>query len=96
MSRVVRVVVPGIPLHVLLDEAFAEAGAIGDWSHGLRAAEDTEMLKRIRTRTHTGRPCGRDGFIARLEALLQRPLSPQKPGRMRKSAGGNEEGRRNA
>jgi hypothetical protein len=54
------------------------------------------MVERIRTQTHTGRPCGSDGFIARLEALLQRPLSPQKPGHKRKSACGNEEGRRNA
>jgi hypothetical protein len=84
-----------MPHHVLLDEAFPEAGAIGDWSHGLREAEGTEMVERIRTRTQTGRPCGSDGFIARLEALLQRPLSPQKPVRKRKSAGGSEDGRRN-
>jgi hypothetical protein len=68
---------------------------MGDWSHGLRDAGATEMVDRIRTRTHAGRPCGSDGFIARLEALLQRPLSPQKPVRKRKSAGGSEDGRRN-
>jgi putative transposase len=95
MSSVVRVVVPGIPHHVLLDQAFPEAGAMGDWSHWLREEADTEMVERIRTQTHTGRPCGGDGFIARLEAMLQRPLRPQKPGRKRKSASGSAEGKRN-
>jgi putative transposase len=86
----------GLRRDSLLDPAFPEAGVIGDWSHWLREEEAPEMLERIRTRTHTGRPCGGDGFIARLEAMLQRPLRPQKPGRKRKSAGGSGKGRRNA
>ena len=61
------------------------ADRVGDWSSWLHepADQDVELL---RNRTRTGRPCGSDEFIARLEALLGRVLATQKAGRKRKSA----------
>ncbi|MCC6143303.1 MAG: transposase [Candidatus Hydrogenedentes bacterium] len=82
----------GLRSDPLLHTAFPEPGAIEDWSHWLREEDDAETVERIRRQTHTGRPCGSDGFIARLETLLQRPLRPQTPGRKPKSAGQRQPG----
>lgn len=51
-----------------------------DWSAWL--AEDTDGVQenRVRARTYTGRPCGNDDFVKKLEAVVGRPLAPGKPG----------------
>ena len=51
----------------------------------ITALIDTEpeelALARLRAAEATGRPLGSDAFVARLEALVQRTLRRQKPGR---------------
>jgi putative transposase len=47
---------------------------IRDWSKYLREKEDSSLVADIRQNTKTGRPCGDDGFIRRLEKLLGRRL----------------------
>jgi putative transposase len=53
----------------------------GEWSAWLAAGTDDDQAKRLRACTYTGRPCGSERFITRLERRLGRPLRPQKRGR---------------
>ena len=53
---------------------------IGDWRvflDGGLAADEGEAMRR---HEHTGRPLGSEGFVAGLEAALDRVLGPRKPG----------------
>jgi len=59
---------------------------VSDWSAWLRVADDKEMLKVLRMTTRTGGPAGDAAFVARLEELSGRFLSPRKGGRPRKRA----------
>ena len=52
-----------------------------DWRSRLSVAEDAELLKRMRTCTHRGRPLGSDSFVSKLEKLLGRRLRPLPEGR---------------
>jgi len=61
--------------------------SVEDWSAYLEQKEDSRLLEVIRQNTRTGRPCGDDGFVLRLEELLQRALNPMPRGRPRKPAG---------
>jgi len=45
-----------------------------------------EELKILKRHEHTGRPLGRDGFVAKLEKTLGRVLRPRKPGLKKKTA----------
>jgi putative transposase len=63
------------PLLSPLDESKAR-----DWSAWLAQDTDSEQERRIRTRTYTGRPCGDDDFVKKVEAVVGRPLAPRKPG----------------
>ncbi len=54
---------------------------IDDWSAWLTEDEDAERLRALRRCTTSGRPCGADGFIDRLESRLGRSLRPGKRGR---------------
>ncbi len=56
-----------------------------DWLAYLRQESPSETLSRLGRCERTGRPAGGDGFIARLERTLGRPLSPNKTGRPRKA-----------
>jgi putative transposase len=47
---------------------------IKDWSKYLRQEEDSSLVAGIRQNSKTGRPCGDDGFIRRIEKLLGRRL----------------------
>jgi hypothetical protein len=58
-----------------IDKPFFE-----DWSSWLAGDGDIEQERRIRERTHTGRPCGDDEFVKKIETAVGRPLSPGKPG----------------
>ena len=58
--------------------------SIEDWAKYLDITEEEGMLKRIRGCTSTGRPVGDESFVARLEELLRRTLSPKAIGRPRK------------
>ena len=53
-----------------------------DWIATLEAvAGDAEVVGRIRTNTHTGRPLGSDSFLSKLEVLLGRRVRPLPEGR---------------
>lgn len=56
-----------------------------DWSAYLREKEEASLVEEIRKNTKTGRPCGDDEFIVRLEELIGRRLSPLPWGRPRKT-----------
>jgi len=47
---------------------------IKDWASYLREKEDSSLVANIRQNTKTGRPCGDDGFMQRIEKLLGRRL----------------------
>jgi len=71
----------------LLDPSRPFPGPIGDWSAWLSLSEDEGMVARLRERTQTGRPCGSDGFLARLETRLGRRLSARTRGPLPRTAG---------
>ena len=52
-----------------------------DWSAWLAdESPDNGQEDRVRARTHTGRPCGDDDFMKRVEGIVGRELAPRKPG----------------
>ncbi len=63
---------------------------IKDWKKYLREKDDTALTQEIRKNSKTGRPCGDDGFVRRLERLLDRRLKALPHGRPRKGAGKQE------
>ncbi len=65
----------------LLSGNLESTGRVGDWSAWLGEAEDREVVRRIKAKTQTGRPCGGERFVARLEELLGRTLAPKPRGR---------------
>jgi len=69
----------GLRLDPLLTREFPPPGVIDDW-RGWLATESEEQTEPLRRHTFTGRPCGSESFVARLEARLQRVLRPQKRG----------------
>ena len=66
-----------------------QADHVGDWRAFL-LDEDEEGVRLLRERTRTGRPCGPAEFVAKLEALLSRRLTPHKRGRKPKRIKGTE------
>lgn len=59
-------------------------GAYVEFVRAADAAPDDEKIDNaIRKATRTGRPCGSEPFIDKLELQLQQPLRPGKPGRPR-------------
>ena len=75
----------GLRSDPLLTQSFPPPDVDIDWKAWLYAVhhEDTNY-ERIRNHTRTGRPCGTDSFVAKLETLLKRTLRPKKGGRPRK------------
>lgn len=61
-----------------------EVGKEG-WSGWLARGVDEATLERLRRNTATGRPCGGEDFVTRLERELDRILRPQKVGRRPKA-----------
>ena len=55
------------------------------WRSELLRRIDEEQIKRIRLRTHTGRPLGTDSFISKLEKTLGRRIRPLPIGRQPKN-----------
>jgi putative transposase len=58
---------------------------IKDWSAYLMEKEDTVLVEAIRQSTKTGRPCGDDRFVIKMEKLLGRKLTALPKGRPRKT-----------
>jgi putative transposase len=57
---------------------------IKDWSSYLGEREETSLIDNIRQNTKTGRPCGDDVFVVKIEELLGRRLGALPWGRPRK------------
>ena len=70
------------------DDALVNAASllaiIGDWQGLLESAVSEEETRALRGHGRTGRPLGDGAFLARLEGLVGRNLTPQKGGRPRK------------
>jgi putative transposase len=76
--------VTGHDIHGVLDMAGWPHDALGeDWRGQLVSPEDGEMLLRLRDHTHRGHALGGDGFVSKLETLLNRRLRPGVRGRPR-------------
>lgn len=73
----------GLAIDPLLSTARPFPGPIRDWCAWLLDHQDAELIADIRERTSTGRPCGSDRFVRRVEAQLDRRLRPSRPGRRR-------------
>jgi len=58
---------------------------IENWRNELSFDDDTDMLETLRTRTHTGFPCGDESFIKKISELLGRPLILRPQGRPKKA-----------
>lgn len=56
---------------------------IKDWHAYLREKEDHSLIEAIRQNTKTGRPCGNDKFMSKIERLLGRRLAALSRGRPR-------------
>ena len=54
---------------------------IRDWRGYLREADDGKLVEDILKNGLTGRPCGDEGFIAKIEGLLGRELKANPQGR---------------
>ncbi|MFQ5585279.1 MAG: transposase [Thermodesulfobacteriota bacterium] len=54
---------------------------IRDWRRYLREADDGKLVEEILKNVLTGRPCGDEGFIARIEDILGRELKANPRGR---------------
>ena len=57
----------------------AELDHVGNWQQFLSAGDD-DAERELRAKSRTGRPCGSEAFIRKLESLLGRTLLPRKPG----------------
>lgn len=70
----------GKPNPVLSDECWL-VREINDWRAYLAEKGDEALIERIRKNISSGRPCGDDEFVRRLEGLLNRRLTPLPRGR---------------
>jgi hypothetical protein len=73
----------GIKNDILSDESWFSEKEIKSYREFIR--KDTKAINAaIRRATSTGRPLGSEGFIKKLERILNRNLSPKKGGRPKK------------
>jgi hypothetical protein len=88
MRRVARIAVPGCRRHIIHRGNNRQDVFFTDDDRRLclkaLAEEDREALSDPRLHTNRGRPLGSDGFVARLEAAMNRRLRPLSEGRPRK------------
>lgn len=68
----------------LLSEDCPLIETIEDWEVYLSTSDDEEWMKEFRVLTRTGRPAGRESFMALIESLLRRVLKPKLSGRPKK------------
>jgi len=89
MARYARVVVPGIPYHVTHRGHRREPVFFSDeqretYRRWLAQGLSDEEVSEIQRNTRTGRPCGNESFVDRLEGLLRRLLRPLKRGQKKR------------
>ena len=65
----------------VLEYEFYLIKEIEDWAAYLTAGDDEELINNIRKNMKTGRPCGDDDFIKKIESLLDRRLKALPRGR---------------
>jgi putative transposase len=65
---------------ILADECYLTK-EIEDWAAYLMNNDDDELINNIRKNMKTGRPCGDDGFIEKIESFLDRRLKALPRGR---------------
>ena len=70
----------GLAADDILSGDLERAGHTSDW-HAWLALPDTQRAQEVRDRTRTGRPCGGEGFVQKLEGILGRRLRKAKAGR---------------
>ncbi len=75
---------PHVAQGILEMERWQKRWTAAQWVEYLAAAESQSDACALRQCTHTGRPLGTTEFIAALEQLTSRRLTPQKGGRPRK------------
>ncbi len=68
---------------ILTHDCYLE-GVIEDWRAYLREMEDKVLVENIRKNSMTGRPCGDEGFIEKIEEIVGRRLKALPVGRPRK------------
>jgi putative transposase len=73
----------GEPDPVLSDECYL-VREISDWRAYLAEKGEDLLVRQIRKNIKTGRPCGDEEFVRRLEELLNRRLTPLPRGRPKK------------
>jgi putative transposase len=59
---------------------------VPDWAARADRDDADEDARLLRRHEATGRPLGSAAFVTRMEALLQRTLRPQPPGRKKRVA----------
>jgi putative transposase len=69
----------GDRVDLLLDPLWPPQGS-PNWAQWLDGLDRCDSEQMIRDRTFTGRPCGDDRFLHRIEQTTQRDLTPKKPG----------------
>ena len=75
-----------------LDDGLPLLGVIKDWSSWLAGNESEADIQKIREATATGRVCGSEDFIKRLESQSGRLLRPMKRGRKYRADRGKDQG----
>lgn len=70
----------GLSADTLLHEGRPFPGQVKDWHDWLLRSPDQALVHEVRVDTSTGRPCGSDRFVDRLEQRLGRKLTPAKRG----------------
>ena len=82
VARLARVVVPNVPHHLSQGGNHREDVLFDDADRQRYLALLAEQAEaELRRHTKTGRPCGSDRFVQKLQALLGRFLTPAKRGR---------------
>ena len=71
----------GLAYDSMLDLSWPPSGMMPSWKTWLADASDKQSEDLIRKSTSTGRPCGDESFVSRIEAITVRSLAPRKPGR---------------
>lgn len=71
---------------ILADECYLTK-EIENWAAYLMTNDDDELINNIRKNMKTGRPCGDDGFIEKIESSLDRRLRALPRGRPPKNRG---------
>jgi putative transposase len=76
------------PQDFLLSARRPFPGHVDNWREWLACGLEPATEARIRTSTYTGRPCGSEAFIAEMERVTGRVLSPRKRGRKPRQSDG--------